>query len=388
MVSVTPIFTIYLHKICSNTLVGKILERTMKIITILCIFIITTLTTLGVEKVAFKTVVIDAGHGGKDPGACGKVVQEKVVALSVALKLGELIKARNPEVKVIYTRSTDVFVPLDERAKIANKNKADLFISIHANMISNPATRGVETFVLGLHRTDDNLEVAKKENSVIVMEDDYSSKYEGFDPNLSESYIIFELVQNVFLDQSISIASAVQHEFATQIKRHDRGVKQAGFLVLRQTAMPSVLIETGFLSNKEEEKYLASDKGQGELSEAIYKAFLAYKNKFEAKSNIKIEEQIQEETAVATSTDVTYKVQIASSVKKLNKTDFPINKFKKHSYYEEGGRFKYTVDSTKDILVIKKSLEKTKKIVKDAFIVGFDSEGNKLSNTKLKKLIQ
>lgn len=360
----------------------------MKIFTILSLIIISTFTTFGVEKVAFKTVVIDAGHGGKDPGACGKIVQEKVVALSVALKLGELIKARNPEVKVIYTRSTDVFVPLDERAKIANKSKADLFISIHANMITNPNTRGVETFVLGLHRTDDNLEVAKKENSVIVMEDDYSSKYEGFDPNLSESYIIFELVQNVFLDQSISIASAVQNAFSTQIKRNDRGVKQAGFLVLRQTAMPSILIETGFLSNRDEEKYLASDKGQNELSEAIYKAFLSYKNKFEAKSNIKIEEQPKvKESNVAVSSGVVYKIQITSSVKKLKKTDFPLSKFKKYSYYEEAGRFKYTIEETKDVATIKKSLEKTKKIVKDAFIVGFDSDGNKLSSAQIKKLM-
>ncbi len=365
------------------------MNGTMKAIFILFLITLSTFTAIGVEKVTFKTVVIDAGHGGKDPGACGKIVQEKVVALSVALKLGELIKARNPEVKVIYTRSTDVFVPLDERAKIANKNKADLFISIHANMISNPNTRGVETFVLGLHRTDDNLDVAKKENSVIVMEDDYSSKYEGFDPNLSESYIIFELVQNVFLDQSISIASAVQNAFSTQIKRNDRGVKQAGFLVLRQTAMPSILIETGFLSNRDEEKYLASEKGQNELSEAIYKAFLSYKNKFEAKSNMKIEEQPKDDeiTANTSSSGVVYKIQIVSSVKKLKKTDFPLSKFKKYSYYEEAGRFKYTIEETKDAASIKKSLEKTKKTVKDAFIVGFDAKGNKLTNAQIKKLL-
>lgn len=340
------------------------------------------------DKVTLKTLVIDAGHGGKDPGACGKIIMEKEVALKIALKLGEQISKSYPDLKIIYTRSTDVFIPLDERAKIANKIKADLFISIHANMISNPNTKGTETFVLGLHRTEDNLEVAKKENSVIVMEEDYTTKYEGFDPNLSESYIIFELIQNIYLDQSIEIASSVQKEMNGQSKRNDRGVKQAGFLVLRQTSMPSLLIETGFLSNKDEEKFLASESGQYEIANSISNAFSAYKIKFEAKSAIQNQEKIVIPTAITDDKNYPiYKIQVTSSAKKLKSSDFPLSKLKNTSYFEEGNKYKYTVGNTSDINEIKNLLLKTKKIVKDAFIVGFDKDAVKLSNAKIKKLL-
>lgn len=190
--------------------------------------------------------------------------------MAVALKLGNYIEKYLPEVDVVYTRKTDVFIPLNERAAIANKSDADLFISIHANYISNPKITGTETFALGLHRTDDNLEVAKKENSVIVLEDDYTTTYEDFDPSLAESYIIFELYQNIYLDQSLELARLVQEQFSKRVGRRNRGVKQAGFLVLRETAMPGVLVELGFLSNSNEEKYLSSNEGQALLASGIF----------------------------------------------------------------------------------------------------------------------
>jgi N-acetylmuramoyl-L-alanine amidase len=224
-------------------------------------------------------VIIDPGHGGKDPGAANKTIREKDVVLGIGLKLGKLINGYYPDVKVIFTRNSDVFVPLIERSRIANKNKADLFISLHANFCGTPSTRGTETFALGLHRSNDNLEVAKKENSVILLEEGYKATYEDFDPNSSESYIMFEMMQDLYMDQSLSFADAVQQQFKSHIKTASRGVKQAGFLVLRQSSMPSVLIETGFLSNNDEANYLNSDEGQRFIAISILEAFRKFKNK-------------------------------------------------------------------------------------------------------------
>ena len=224
-------------------------------------------------------VVIDPGHGGKDPGAVNKSIREKDIVLGIGLKLGKYINEQFPDVKVVYTRSNDVFVPLIERSKIANKNKADLFISLHANHCGTPPTRGTETFVLGLHRSNDNLEVAKKENSVILLEENYETTYEGFDPNQSESYIMFELVQDVYMDQSVFFADAIQNQFKTRLASPNRGVKQAGFLVLRQSSMPSVLVEAGFLSNQAEANYLNSEEGQRTIALSLLEAFRKFKGK-------------------------------------------------------------------------------------------------------------
>lgn len=224
-------------------------------------------------------VVIDPGHGGKDPGAVNKTIREKDVVLGIGLKLGKLISENYPEVKVIYTRSSDVFIPLIERSRIANKSKADLFISLHANFCGTPSTRGTETFTLGLHRSNDNLEVAKKENSVILLEDNYNETYEGFDPNSSESYIMFEMMQDLYMDQSLSFADAIQQQFKSRTESSNRGVKQAGFLVLRQSSMPSVLVESGFISNKDEANYLSSDEGQRHVALSILEAFRKFKDK-------------------------------------------------------------------------------------------------------------
>ncbi|MFW6222671.1 MAG: N-acetylmuramoyl-L-alanine amidase family protein, partial [Bacteroidota bacterium] len=218
------------------------------LLTLFVLFILTgsNIVEGGESDHKLNVVVIDPGHGGKDPGASGKYSKEKDIVLQVSKKLGHYIQKYMDDVKVIYTRDKDVFVPLHERADIANKNNADLFISIHANAISTSSVYGVETFAMGLHKSESNLEVAKKENKVIELEDNYEEEYEGFDPSSAESYIIFSLMQNTYLSQSLEFASYVQNQFRERVNRNDRGVKQAGFLVLWRTNMPSILVELGF----------------------------------------------------------------------------------------------------------------------------------------------
>lgn len=233
-----------------------------------------------------RTVVIDPGHGGKDPGAVGSAGHEKDIVLAIGLKLGAYIRESFPDVKIVFTRDTDVFIPLHERAGLANKHDADLFISIHANANTKPEIDGTETYVMGMHKTESNLEVAKLENSVIFLEEDHSENYEGFDPNSSESYIIFELIQSIYMRQSLHLANNIQDQFRDRVQRKDRGVKQAGFLVLWQTAMPSVLVETGYITNRDEEKFMLSENGQDYLASAIFRAFRDYKTKLESSSVI------------------------------------------------------------------------------------------------------
>lgn len=229
-----------------------------------------------------KTIVIDAGHGGKDPGTMGKIAKEKDVVLNIALKTGKYIEANLPGVKVLYTRKTDKYVEFQDRADVANKNHADLFISIHANSIVGANAYGTETFVMGLHKDNSNFEVAKRENSVILMDENYKEKYEGFDPNSPESYILFSLNQSAYQESSLRFAQKVESQFKNRVGRYSRGVKQAGFLVLWMTTTPSVLIETGFLSNNKEETFLASEKGQDLISSGIYRAFKEYKEEMES----------------------------------------------------------------------------------------------------------
>lgn len=235
-------------------------------------------TASGIQKDANKqrVIVIDPGHGGKDPGTVVGKAKEKNIVLDIGLKLGRLIRNNLKDVKVVFTRDGDYFIPLMDRPQIANKVNADLFISIHANYCKTPSVYGTETYVLGLHRTEDNLDVAKKENSVILLEEDYTTRYEGFNPNLSESYIMFELIQDAHLDQSLRFASILQTNFKNQAQRNDRDVRQAGFLVLRETAMPSVLIETGYLSNKKENSFLLTEAGRNEITESIFRSLVSY----------------------------------------------------------------------------------------------------------------
>jgi len=226
-------------------------------------------------------VVIDAGHGGKDPGTVGKKSKEKDIALKLALKVGNYIEQNLPDVKVIYTRKTDVFVELYKRAKIANKEKADVFISIHCNATTSPNAVGTETWIIGATKGARNLAIAQKENAAILYEADHEKRYDNFDPNSPESYIIFELFQSAYREQSENLATLVQKQFSTRLHRVDRGVKEAGFLVLVNTTMPSILVEAGFLSNPAEEKYLMSEKGQNEIASGIYRAFKEYKHQME-----------------------------------------------------------------------------------------------------------
>lgn len=223
------------------------------------------------------TVVIDPGHGGHDAGAVGlrMGIQEKNLNLSVAKQLGDMIRTKYPDVKVVLTRDTDVFLPLQQRADIANKNHADLFISIHTNAAENRKACGAETFILGTDRMEDNLDVAMRENSVMKLEED-QTVYQGFDPNSVESYILFELMQNQYMDNSLLFAELVQDQFVGTLQRANRGVRQAAFWVLLQSACPSVLIEMGFLSNAEEEKWLASDAGKKGIVNSIFNAFEKY----------------------------------------------------------------------------------------------------------------
>ena len=253
------------------------------------LLLLTALTTVAVSSTANYTaaakakkftLVIDAGHGGHDTGAVGSLTKEKTINLNVALAFGRLVERNCPDVKVIYTRKTDVFIPLHTRADIANRNKADLFISVHTNALpKGRISRGLETYTLGMHRAADNLAVAKRENEVILYEKDYKQRYQGFDPNSSESYIMFEFMQDHNMAQSVELAKYVQKRTCAQAGRQNKGVKQAGFLVLRETSMPSCLIELGFISTPDEERFLHSSEGVNSLGQGIYQAFLDYKRK-------------------------------------------------------------------------------------------------------------
>lgn len=350
-----------------------------------------------------KTVCIDAGHGGHDGGCQGSKSQEKHVALSIALQLGKYIEDNFPDVKVVYTRKTDVYLKLWERAAIANKAKADLFICVHANANENKSAFGTETFVMGLHKSESNLNVAKRENSSILLEEDYKTKYSDFDPNSPESYIVLTMRQNAFLDQSLSFASKVQKQFTERVGRKNRGVKQAGFLVLHQTNMPSVLIETGFLTNKEEEKFLVSDLGQDYLASAVFRAFKSYKNELEGKDVVKVEKVVEAKQVEVDNKEeskkknkknkaeeidkgVVFKVQIATSSKKIELKPENFSGVKDVTIYEAGGLYRYTVGKEKNMTDANRlQVQLRANGFKDAFVVAF-SDGKRVSISKALQL--
>jgi N-acetylmuramoyl-L-alanine amidase len=268
---------------------GRLGQNKMYRVKLLFLFFLLTIFSLSAsasDNVKRWVIVIDAGHGGNDHGAIGFFSSEKDITLAVALKVGEDIKENISNATVIYTRKSDKFIDLRERANIANKNKADLFISIHVNSTNSKNAIGTETFVMGLTKDKENLEVAMKENELIFLEKDYSTKYEGFDPKSPESFITFTLTQNIFKEQSIDLASKIQSQYKDRISRLDRGVKQAGFWVLFTTAMPSVLTEIGFISNPSEEKYLNSIQGQDNLSSAIFRACRDYIKEIDSKNGL------------------------------------------------------------------------------------------------------
>ena len=344
-------------------------------------------------------LVIDAGHGGYDPGALGDISKEKDINLAIALQLGALVEKEHKDVTVYYTRKTDKFLKVDERATFANSKKANLFISIHTNAVKNKAVYGTETFVFGLAKSEANLAVAMRENSVILLEDDYKTQYKGFDPNSIDSYIMFELMQDKYLDQSLEFAAFTQEQFKNYCKRHDRGVRQAGFWVLHATAAPSVLVELGFISNKEEERYMNSKDGQLKLSTALSKAFSSYKHNYDKKSGklltpAHLPEKNETEQAGTTvtaneaskSTPV-FKVQLFAKKTKLGANAPELKNLKDISYYEENGFYKYTAGNETEYRKIVALKEEIINKFPDAFIVAFlgdkkimVSEALKLSN--------
>jgi len=343
----------------------------------LSIFLVISMKIYSQEKsFEISTIVIDAGHGGKDPGATNHHTYEKDITLTIALKVGKTIKRKYPNIQVIYTREKDVFIPLFKRTEIANKYNADLFISIHANSIKKKYVAGTETYVLGLHRSEDNLRVAMKENAAMFYEKNYKVRYKGFDPSIPESYIVFNLMQNQHLDNSLLFAQLVEEEFFTYSNRNSRGVKQAGFLVLREVSMPSVLIETGFLTNREEKNYLLSNRGQNSLATAIFRAFRKYKTIVEKDINIIEKNEI----------NVYYAVQILSLSRKM---DFSpeitknLPNFKEHLI---NNTYKYTIGKTKDKMKIDKLQKKYSLTYKNCFVVAFYNN-KRISLSKAKRII-
>ncbi len=298
-------------------------------------------------------VVLDAGHGGADPGNRGNGYKEKDIVLKVALAVGAALE-KDGRFEVIYTRDKDQFIELHERGKIANKAKADLFVSIHCNAHRSQAS-GTETFVLGLHANDENFDVAKNENSVILLEDNYEANYDGFDPNSPESIIGLTLMQEEYLEQSLILASVVQDHFTNTLKRKSRGVKQAGFVVLHQTYMPSVLIELGFLTNNKEGKYLNSAKGQQEMSNSIINSIVKYKESLDAAYYV-AEPEISADTTASGSKiyeDITFKVQISAGGNDVELLPENFNGLDQLSKIQFGTIYKYYFGSTSDYMQIK-----------------------------------
>ncbi len=360
-----------------------------------------------------KKVVIDAGHGGKDPGATGLRSREKDIVLSIALKAGKYISENFPDVEVIYTRKTDEFIELYRRAEIANEHHADLFISIHCNSSKSTKPYGAETYVMGLHKTNANLEVAKTENAAILYEEDYSKKYDGFDPNSPEAHIIFSLYQNAYRTYSLKLASLTQSQIVERSSRFDRGVKEAGFWVLYKTAMPGILIEAGFISNKEEEKYLASEIGQTVIASSVYRAFKEYKTWVASQAGKPIEDNVHDKGEVSSNdkdkdndkepqtevvqephndsdqqSEVVWRVQIASSPEKISLKSNKFKGLKDLFEYEHQRMFKYTAGMFSSQELAKKYMAEVRKQgYKDAFVVPFYND-HRISEEQAKDLLK
>lgn len=377
------------------------------------------------------TLVIDAGHGGHDAGAVGAISKEKNINLRTALAFGRYVERNCPDVNVIYTRKTDVFVTLHGRAEIANKAKADLFVSIHTNAVEKGTVRGLETYTLGMARAQENLDIAKRENSVILVEKDYKQRYQGFDPNSAESYIVFEFMQDRNMSQSVELAKLVQSNVCATASRPNKGVKQAGFLVLRETTMPSCLIELGYISTRDEEQWLNVDANIESMARGIYQAFVAYKNKYdnrggvpyrpaeqsgassvpsivpaenrknsettkttEAAKSAKAEQKQKQNAEVRTKKDSAgstnqtstpkkqeaesknensapeFRIQILVSDRVLSEKDSRL-KGEKASYFKEGKLVKYTIGASTDYNAVYKQWKVVKEKFPDSFIVAF-----------------
>ena len=336
------------------------------LIIILCLCINFTISAQEKTSVALRTVVIDPGHGGKDPGTINGRIYEKNIVLSVGKKFGELIKKTYPDIKVIYTRKTDVFIPLYRRAEIANQNNADLFISFHVNSAGDSRARGTETWVMGTKHSSSNLDLCQKENNVVVLEDDYSSRYEGFDPKQPESYIIFSLLQNSHLEHSLKLASLFENNYKSYgpIKK-SRGIKQGSLLVLWKCTMPAILTELGFISNPYDRKMLTSSAGQDQIARALLKSFSKYKSEYELKTDISSYKSPKHD-----SSKKVYHIQVLASENSIdcNSKRFKgvnIKKYKSGTYYKYYyGDFYSKEEALKNLTGIKKKF-------KDAYIVSF-----------------
>lgn len=400
------------------------------------IYLLVGLLCVGLSLMAANpkrfTLVIDAGHGGHDTGARGVFSQEKDINLSVALRFGQFVERNCHDVNVIYTRKDDHFVTLHERAAIANRNKADLFISVHTNAVARGHTvQGFQVYTLGMHRAKDNLDVAMRENSVISLEENYEQTYQGFDPKSSESYIMFEFIQSANMERSVELARCIQRSVCSDVGRPDKGVHQAGFLVLRETSMPSCLIELGFITTPEEEDYLNTEAGQTEMAEAFYKAFLNYRKKFDTRMTVPTRDagrvSVSQTVTTAPTLDAqpkklqpvttptrpattrsktsakeqpappqaatttqpqlppeakeaikgvvpTFKVQIFAVNRRLHNGSEQFKGHKEVDCFQEGGLYKYTIGASQnynEILRLKKKLDKD---FPNCFIIAFDGE--------------
>lgn len=384
--------------------------RTLRL---LFIFLGLFLQTSFIAVASGFTIVIDPGHGGKDPGTQSPSCKEKDIVLGIGLKLGEIIASKQPDVKIIYTRNTDEFIELNQRAIIANKAKANLFISLHADHADSPSPHGPSTFTLGQNRTAENMAIAKRENSVILLEDDYKQRYEGFDPTSAESYIMFEFMQDNYMNQSIQFASTIQSKFVAN-GRYDRGVRQDVFLVLRCTSMPSVLVECGFLSNPNEQEYLKSEDGQEQTALCIYKGFADFRADYDRKSttSTSLIQPLSDErsskpdsdnvaetkskdgrdttakevappgtirtikkTTITTSLDtldrgIVFKVQILASDVKLSAGNKKL-KGQDAEFYQENKLYKYTVGSFKTFAEANRKRQEVAARFPDAFVIAF-----------------
>lgn len=362
----------------------KIMTTTVR--QLLLAIVLTAITAIGLTAAERQfCIVIDAGHGGHDHGAVGEIVNEKSINLAVGQRLGKLIEKRMPDAKVIFTRNNDNFVTLQGRCDIANRSKGDIFVSIHTNSVDakNPNRTkvcGASVYTLGLNRASTNLDVAMRENSVMKLEDDYSTTYCDFDPTSAESYIMFEMAQNAHIDQSIRLADEIQRELITTAGRRDKGVRQAPFWVLVRTSMPAVLVELDFICNPESERFLASDKGRDDLAQAIYNGIATYRRGLKTpakagkpakndRTNDSSATDAGEKNSKATENKIVYKVQILTSDKPLSRNDSRLSDLTDVDSYRHGGAVKYTVGSFATPSEAQKCLEKLKQHFPDAFVI-------------------
>lgn len=361
-----------------------------KKVTLIWIFLCVLVMTAFAANKRF-TLVIDPGHGGHDAGALGAISKEKNINLAVALRFGKYVEQNLPEVRVIYTRKTDVFIPLNERANIANRANADLFISVHTNALpAGKVARGFETYTLGMHRAKDNLDVAMRENSVISMEKDYQQRYQGFDPRSSESYIIFEFIQGKNMERSVDLARMIQRGVCDGANRPDKGVHQAGFLVLRETSMPGCLIELGFITTPDEERLLNNDSRVDDIARGIYEAFAKYKNKYDRSVSVPYRAKDSEEvnipkivpdqepapkTRVVTRAEVAdapvFKLQIFVGSRNLRKGDAHFKGETDYDSFQEGNLVKYTLGASTNYNEIYRLRKEKLEKFPEAFIIAF-----------------